>query len=259
MAAHARERSAWRGRRAPARRRARRSPRRPAPAMRQQALAPAHPRRHLLDQQAARTRPDRVAGAAVTLATAAPRGGAQRDRGQRRPHGLGGRRHQPAMERRADRQHHAARRRPCALASSTARSTARACAADHDLAGRVVVGDVADAGLAPPRRRSPRPSARSRPSSAAMAPSPTGTAACIAWPRSLQQARGVADREAAGRGQRRVLAERMAGDEPQSSASRAAAARLERAQRRERGRHQRRLGVLGQAQPLVRALRRSAG
>ena len=66
-----------------------------------------------------------------------------------------------------------------------------------------------------------------------------------------EQARGIADREAAGRGQRRIFAERMAGDEPAELRDRAAARGLERAQRRDRGRHQGGLGVLGQAQPLV--------
>ena len=35
----------------------------------------------------------------------------------------------------------------------------------------------------------------------------------MAWPRDLQEPRGVGDAERAGRGQRGIFAERMAGDE----------------------------------------------
>ena len=49
------------------------------------------------------------------------------------------------------------------------------------------------------------------PSRAAMAPCPTGTAACMARPRVFEQAGGVGDAERAGRGKRRIFAERMAG------------------------------------------------
>ncbi len=51
------------------------------------------------------------------------------------------------------------------------------------------------------------------PISEAMAPAPTGTARCMAWPRSLQQARRVGEAERAGGGERGIFAERVAGDE----------------------------------------------
>ena len=88
-----------------------------------------------------------------------------------------------------------------------------------------------------------------------MAPSPAGTAFCMAWPRSLQQPRRVAEGERAGSGQRGVFAQRMAGDDHGGFLlQHDAAFLLQHAQHRERVRHQRRLGVLGQDQLLARAL-----
>ena len=46
-----------------------------------------------------------------------------------------------------------------------------------------------------------------------MAPSPTGTAFCIAWPRSFSSRAASASLSAPRRRQRRIFAERMAGDE----------------------------------------------
>ena len=66
-----------------------------------------------------------------------------------------------------------------------------------------------------------------------------------------QQPRRIGDRERAGRGERRIFAERMAGDVGDLVLQRKAA-RLERPDRRQRHRHQRRLGVGGQRQRLLR-------
>ena len=94
-----------------------------APGHGQQALAPAHPGRHLPRPAGSRSVAGSRSGAAVTLAISGTAGAPQRDPGQRRPARLGGRRHQ--------RQWNGAltgsimlRRAPLALASSTARSTA---------------------------------------------------------------------------------------------------------------------------------------
>ena len=56
-------------------------------------------------------------------------------------------------------------------------------------------------------------SSRSAPSSAAIAPTPTGTAACIACPRSFSSLAVVGKVERAGRAQRRIFAKAVAGDE----------------------------------------------
>ena len=150
------------------------------------------------------------------------------------------------------------RRRPCALAISTARSTAAvsplttAWPAALSLATSQTPASAASAATASTvgeveaeHRRHGALADRYR---------------CLHGPAAQpQQARGIADVEAAGRGQRRIFAERMAGDEPAEPASRRPLARLQRAQRRERGGHQRRLGVLGQAQRARRALEDQRG
>ena len=85
---------------------------------------------------------------------------------------------------------------------------------DHDLARRIVVGDLADlVGGRRFRARPPRAASRSRPSSAAIAPTPSGTAFCMASPRMRSSRAASPMREAPGGGERRILAERMAGDE----------------------------------------------
>ena len=104
----------------------------------------------------------------------------------------------------------------------------------------------------PPRRRRSRVAAsRSRPRSAAIAPTPTGTASCMARPRMRRSRAASDDAEAACSGERRIFAERMAGDI--GDAVHADALRREHARCREAHRHQRRLGVLGQGQRLDRA------
>ena len=56
-------------------------------------------------------------------------------------------------------------------------------------------------------------SARSAPSSAAIAPSPTGTASCIACPRSFSSLAVVARSNEPAAHKRRIFAEAVAGDE----------------------------------------------
>jgi hypothetical protein len=90
------------------------------------------------------------------------------------------------------------------------------------------------------------------PISAAIAPSPTGTAACMALPRVRNNfAASVTDKRASGR-ERRIFAERMAGDERRFASAHAKLA-LQRTHRRQAHRHQRRLRVGGQRQFIGRA------
>ena len=69
-----------------------------------------------------------------------------------------------------------------------------------------------------------------------------------------QQACGIADAEAAGCGKRRVFAERMAGDEGRIPPHGKARLGLQHAQRRNRDRHQGRLGIFGELKGLSRAI-----
>ncbi len=172
--------------------------------------------------------------------------------GERLADRLGGRRQEPAVKRGADREQHAAPG-PLRLGQGDRLLDRGACAADHDLAGRVVIGDIADAD--PARLRGDLLDA------AELEAQNRGHRTRADRHRRLhraaahaQQARCVADVEAAGRGQGRVLAERMAGHAVAEARELAAAPRLERAERGERGRHQRRLRVLGQTQPLLGSL-----
>ena len=70
----------------------------------------------------------------------------------------------------------------------------------------------------------------------------------------LQQPRRVANRKRAGRGQRRIFAERMPGDKGDVPAEVEPAFGFEHPDRREARRHQRRLGVFGQRQLALRPL-----
>ena len=159
------------------------------------------------------------------------------------------------MEGRADRQQDAAlgARSPAIADRALDRCLG---AADHHLPGRIVVG--AGGRLAPvpslQPRRSPRPPRDRAPSSAAMAPSPTGTACCMARPRRFSSRAVSAERQRAGRGQRRIFAERMPGDERDPVGKPHAALALEHPHHRQAHRHQRRLGVLGQGQVRLRPL-----
>ncbi len=188
---------------------------------------------------------------ASTLATTGTTGALDGHVRQRLRHHVGGRLHQRAMEGRGHRQQHGA------LGAFGLGDLDRALdrglvARDHHLPAAVVVGGLADLAL---RRFAPRPrraASNSSPSSAAMAPTPTGTAFCIAWPRMRSSRAVSAMREGAGRGQRRIFAERMAGDELRVARKIEAGFRLQHAHGRERDRHQRRLGVLGERQRLGR-------
>ena len=154
-----------------------------------------------------------MVGAAVTLATSGTRGGRER-RPRRAP--LPSRR-RPAPS--------AAQWKGALTGSMIERRAPRSrgdrdraldrgrVAADDDLARRHCRWRPRRPRPAPARLRRPRARASiSRPSSAAIAPSPTGTAFCIAWPRRFSSRAASATDSAAGRGQRRIFAERMAGD-----------------------------------------------
>ena len=144
------------------------------------------------------------------------------------------------------------RRAPCSRGDRDRALDRAAVAADDHLAGRVVVGQGADLvmvdagagrlggdgpggfGVEPEQRRH-RPAADRH-------------GALHRLPAPLQQPRRVADSERPRRRQRRVLAERMAGDKTSVPADVEAAFGFEDADHREARRHQRRLRVLGQGQ-----------
>ena len=86
-----------------------------------------------------------------------------------------------------------------------------------------------------------------------MAPTPTGTAFCMACPRVRNSRAVSAMREGAGRGQRGIFAERMAGDELRIALEIEAGFRFQHAHDGERDRHQRRLGVFGERERVGRA------
>ena len=122
----------------------------------------------------------------------------------------------------------------------------RLVAGHDDLPGAIVIGGLADFALrgfaAPPLEAC----AKSRPSSAAIAPVPTGTAFCIAWPRvrNSRAASAMLNAPAA------ASAEYSPSEWPATNcASRLRSTpgfRFEHAHRRQRNRHQRRLRILGQ-------------
>ncbi len=191
-----------------------------------------------------------VSAAAVTLVISGTAGVRSVIAASAVAHRLGGRRQQPAVERGADREQHAAPRPlrlgqgrpparprraapltttwPGALSLATSQTPIRlASAAISSTLLELEAENRGHGALADRHRRLHRVAAHP------------------------QQARRVADIEAAGRGQGRVLAQRMAGDAVAEIRELAAAPRLERAECGERGRHQRRLGVLGQTQPLL--------
>ena len=69
-----------------------------------------------------------------------------------------------------------------------------------------------------------------------------------------QQTRGIGDAQAAGRGQRRIFTERMAGHKGGIPADRETGFRFQHAQRRDRNRHQGGLGIFGQLEGFGRSL-----
>src|SRR5579875_650511 len=99
---------------------------------------------------------------------------------------------------------------------------------------------------------SARAASTSSPISAAIAPSPTGTACCIAWPRR------IGERQRVCRGECGVLAERMSCDITEVAAKLETALRLDDAQRRHADGQQRRLGIFGQRQIAFRAFKHQA-
>ncbi len=199
-----------------------------------------------------------VIGAAVTLATTGTAGVRWSRPGERLRHRRGGRRHQGAMEGCAHRQEH---RAPGALAPWRARPPVRP----------------------PPCRRRPRPALPRcrwryrRPGPSARLGRDRASAPVEIEPEQrrhgadadrhrvlhgraahAEEPRRIGELEAARGGERRILAERMAGDvgdavrqrDAAFAASTRVAARLHR--------HQRRLGVLGQGQGLDRAVQDDA-
>ena len=125
-------------------------------------------------------------------------------------------------------------------------------ARQHDLARVIVVGDRANLALAPRLRRSsaraPGPRRAARPSP----PTPTGTAACIAWPRSLSSFAVVARSNEPAAHKRGIFAEAVAGDKMRRLLQRHATFAGQRAEHRQRMRHDRRLGILGELEILLR-------
>ena len=87
-----------------------------------------------------------------------------------------------------------------------------------------------------------------------MAPTPTGTAFCMARPRVRSRRAVSLMLQAAGGGQRGIFAERVSGHEGGVPADREAGLGLQHAQGGERDRHQRRLGVFGKLQGFGRAV-----
>ena len=81
-----------------------------------------------------------------------------------------------------------------------------------------------------------------------MAPSPTGTAFCIAFSAQPEQTRGVLEAQRARGAKRRIFAERVAGDEGRLFRHTESGFALERAKRCHGDGHQRRLRVGGQRQ-----------
>ncbi len=225
----------------------------PSPGQPLHALAPAHPAGDLLDQQAA----DRVG------VEGRPGGDVGHQRRARRA----GSSPRPAPR--------PSRRRPAASAGS-----GRAPRRSAGWRGRPVPWPSRSPGPPPPcRRRSPhcrrccrwRPRRR-RPSepaaaaasaratsllgpiSEAMAPAPTGTARCMAWPRSFSS-RAVSARLIAPAAARAEYSpRRVAGDEGGAGRCRRRTRASSAAHHRQAHRHQRRLGVLGQGQLVARAL-----
>ena len=174
------------------------------------------------------------------------------DAGQRLGHRIGRGLHQPAMERRRHRQQHGA------LGALGLGDLERALdrglvAGHHDLPAAIVIGGLADLALRglvgngdrglvvePEQRRHRAGADRHR--------LLHGKAA------GAQQARGIADAEAAGGGERGIFAERMAGHEGGVPPDREAGLGLQHPQGGERDRHQGRLGIFGELQGLGRAV-----
>ena len=145
------------------------------------------------------------------------------------------------------------RRAPCSAASATARSTAARSPLTTTWPGLLSLATAQTWSPAAAAATS-RAAAMSRPSSAAIAPSPTGTAFCIAWPRRLTSRAASPTGKAPRRRQRRIFAERMAGDVGGVPADVEPGLVLEHPDHREARRHQRRLGILGQRQLAFRPL-----
>ena len=160
------------------------------------------------------------------------------------------------MERRRDGQHDGAlralrrRKRDRAL-------DRRLVAGDHDLGAAVVVRDVADLAL----RRIARDLGRGFGVEAEQrrhGADPDRGRVLHGIAANAQQPRRVGDREGAGGGKRRILAERVPGDEGGVAGKVEPGLGLEDADRSKAHRHEGRLGIRGQRQRVRRALEHQA-
>ena len=125
---------------------------------------------------------------------------------------LRGRAHQARMCRHAHRQQHARACAPRCLASSMRTLHRGSVAGDHHLAGRVEIDRLDHLALRSLARTPPRPRSSSRPSIAAIAPAPSGTACCMIWPRKCTSCTAASNGSASRAHQRGELTEAVAGD-----------------------------------------------
>ena len=214
-------------------------------------LAPAHGAGDLLDQAAANLV---GIGDRCRQHVRHQRRGRRLDRytGQRLRHRIGRGLHQLAMERRGHRQQHRALG-ALGLGDFERALDGGLVAGHHHLSAAIVVGGLADLPLRgfagdghrgliiePEQCRHRAGADRHR----LLHRKAAGT----------QQARGIADAEAAGGGKRGIFAERMAGDEGRIPPHGKARLGLQHPQRGDRDRHQGRLGIFGELEGFGRAV-----
>ena len=156
------------------------------------------------------------------------------------------------MERRGHRQQH------CTLGALGLGDFERALdgglvAGHHHLSGAIVVGGLADLtlrGFAGNRHRG----LIIKPEQCRHGPDADRHGFLHRKTAGAQQARGIADAEAAGGGKRGIFAERMAGDESRIPPDGKTRLGLQHAQRGDRDRHQGGLGIFGQLEGFGRPL-----
>ena len=166
-------------------------------------------------------------------------------------HFFGGRLHQGAMERRADGQQHAALG-ALRLGDLNGALDGGLDAGDHDLSAAIVVRRLADVSL----RGFPgdfRRRVEFEPEQNRHRALPDRHGALHGLSALFQQAGGVGKREGAGGGERRVFAERVAGDEGGLVGELEAARLFQRADDGEADGHDGGLGILGERQVFLRA------
>ena len=123
----------------------------------------------------------------------------------------------------------------------------------HHLTGAVVVGGLADLALCGFRRHRRR-RVEFQPDQRRHGAHADRHRLLHRQPAHPQQAGGVGNGERAGGGERRIFAERMAGDELRVARKLEPGLVLQHAHHRERDRHQRRLRILGKRERLDRAV-----